>query len=95
MSQKIPHGYYQDKEDFAKRLRRAEGQVRGIARMVEDDAYCIDILTQVSAVRAALDKVAIELVRDHARHCLVNATDTNEQQQKADELVGAIQRLVR
>jgi len=88
------HGYYQNKEHTIKRLKRAEGQVRGIARMVEEDKYCIDILTQVSAAQAALDKVAVELLRDHARHCMVNIANEDEQKNKADELVSAIQRMV-
>jgi DNA-binding FrmR family transcriptional regulator len=88
------HGYYKNKEQTIKRLKRAEGQVRGIARMVEEDTYCIDILTQVSAAQAALDKVAVELLRDHARHCMVNITDENEQRDKASELVGAVQRMI-
>ena len=88
------HGYYQNKDQTIKRLKRAEGQVRGIARMVEEDKYCIDILTQVSAAQAALDKVAMELLRDHAHHCMVSITDENEQIDKANELIGAIQRMV-
>jgi DNA-binding FrmR family transcriptional regulator len=88
------HGYYQNKDQTIKRLKRAEGQVRGIARMIDEDKYCIDILTQVSAAQAALDKVALELLRDHAHHCMVNISNENEQKDKANELVGAIQRMV-
>ncbi len=88
------HGYYQNKDQVLKRLKRAEGQVRGIARMVEEDTYCIDILTQVSAAQAALEKVARELLRDHAHHCMVNISDENEQEVKANELVDAVQRMV-
>lgn len=88
------HGYYQNKDQTLRRLKRAEGQVRGIARMVEEDKYCIDILTQVNAAQAALDKVALELMRDHARHCMVSAGSQSEQQNKADELVGAINRMI-
>lgn len=91
---KTSRGYYQNKEKITKRLKRAEGQVRGVARMVQDDKYCIDILTQVSAARAALDKVAMELIRDHTHHCMVNVVDENEQKVKADELVETIQRMV-
>src|SRR5690606_5015983 len=90
----LHHGYYQNKDQTIKRLKRAEGQVRGIARMVEEDKYCIEILTQVSAAQAALDKVAMKLLRDHAHHCMVNITDENEQNEKANELIGAIQRMV-
>jgi len=86
------YGYADNKEALQKRLKRAEGQVRGISRMVEEDTYCIDILTQISATQAALDKVALELVRDHAKFCLTHGDDTDK---KADELVGAIGRLIR
>jgi len=88
------HGYYDNKELVLKRLKRAEGQVRGIARMVEEDTYCIDVLTQVSAARAALDKVAIELMRDHAKHCMTHITDEVEQNAKADELAHAVGRML-
>lgn len=88
------HGYYQHKEQVLKRLKRAEGQIRGIARMVEEDTYCMDILTQVSAAQAALDKVAIELLRDHAHHCMINIP-RDEQKNKANELVEAVQRMVK
>ncbi len=88
------HGYYENKDQVLKRLKRAEGQVRGIARMVEEDQYCIDVLTQVNAVRAALDKVAIELMRDHAKHCMTHITDKIEQKAKADELANAIGRML-
>jgi len=90
----MKYGYTHNKEAVLKRLKRAEGQVRGIARMVDEDKYCIDILTQVSAAQAALDKVAIELLRDHAKHCMAHATDETEQNTKADELVGAISRML-
>jgi CsoR family transcriptional regulator, copper-sensing transcriptional repressor len=88
------HGYYENKEQVLKRLKRAEGQVRGIARMVEEDKYCIDVLTQVNAAQAALDKVAIELMRDHARHCMTHITDEAEQKVKAEELANAIGRML-
>lgn len=87
------HGYLNDKQAVLKRLNRAEGQVRGVARMVEDEAYCIDILTQINAAQAALDKVAIELLRDHAEHCMTSATTSEEKRQKADELVNAVSRM--
>lgn len=91
---KHTHGYYEQKGQVLKRLKRAEGQVRGIARMVEEDTYCIDVLTQVSAARAALDKVAIELMRDHAKHCMSHITDEEQQNIKADELARAVGRLL-
>ena len=89
------YGYADSKEQITKRLSRAEGQVRGIAKMVEEDRYCIDILTQISAAQAALDKVALELIRDHAKHCLNNDhIGEGGLDAKADELVGAIGRLL-
>jgi DNA-binding FrmR family transcriptional regulator len=89
------YGYTESKPAVLKRLNRAEGQVRGIAKMVEDDRYCIDILTQISAARAALDKVAIELVREHTKHCLIDdEIGTGGVEGKADELVDAIERLM-
>ena len=76
-------------------MNRIEGQVRGVSKMVQDDKYCIDILTQVSAVKAALDKVALELLRDHTRHCLNNdSVHSQDEKDKADELVGAISRML-
>jgi DNA-binding FrmR family transcriptional regulator len=89
------YGYHDNKEQILKRLKRAEGQVRGIARMVEEDKYCIDILTQISAAEAALDKVALELVRDHSKHCMSDAALSDEDRTaKADELVNAVGRLL-
>jgi len=89
------YGYSENKEQVLKRLSRAEGQVRGVARMVEEDKYCIDVLTQINAAQAALDKVALELLRDHARHCLTNdSIAAHGPGDKADELVGAISRML-
>lgn len=89
------YGYHQNKSDITKRLSRIEGQVRGVSKMVDADTYCIDVLTQVSAIRAALDKVALELVRDHAHHCLSNdAVMPKGKENKADELVRAIGRML-
>ncbi len=91
----MTHGYYDNKQQVLNRLKRAEGQVRGIARMVESDTYCIDILTQISAAQAALNKVALELVNDHTKHCMAQASgDPKELQVKADELVAALGRLL-
>ena len=84
----MAHGYNNNKEQLLKRLSRIEGQVRGLSRMVTDDKYCIDIITQISAARAALDRVAVELIRDHASHCLGG---NNE---KADELADAVGRML-
>lgn len=89
------YGYTRSKDQVLKRLKRAEGQVRGVARLVEEDTYCIDILTQINAAQAALDKVALELLRDHAKHCLTDdAVQAHSSDDKADELVGAISRLL-
>lgn len=89
------YGYSDNKPALLKRLKRVEGQVRGVSKMVEDDEYCIDILTQVSAAKAALDKVALELLRDHARHCLSNDhVHPHGKGDKADELVGAVSRML-
>lgn len=89
------YGYSENKDQILKRLTRAEGQVRGVARMVEEDKYCIDILTQISAAQAALDKVALELLRDHAKHCLADdRIQSKGSADKAEELVGAISRML-
>ena len=87
-------GYSATKDQLLKRLRRVEGQVRGIEGMVEDDRYCIDVLTQIQAVQAALDKVALGLLDEHARHCVMGA-DGEEQIDKTDELMAAVGRLMR
>jgi CsoR family transcriptional regulator, copper-sensing transcriptional repressor len=87
-------GYSATKEQLLKRLRRIEGQVRGIEAMVEEDRYCIDVLTQISAVQAALDKVALDLLDEHARHCVMGA-DAADQADKTDELMAAVARLMR
>jgi CsoR family transcriptional regulator, copper-sensing transcriptional repressor len=89
------YGYTDSKPQLLKRLNRIEGQVRGVSKMVEDDKYCIDILTQVSAAKAALDKVALELLRDHAKQCLINdQVHSHGDSDKADELVSAISRML-
>jgi CsoR family transcriptional regulator, copper-sensing transcriptional repressor len=87
-------GYTASKEQLGKRLARIEGQVRGIGRMVEEDRYCIDVLTQISAVQAALDKVALGLLDDHARSCVINA-EGEQQADRTDELMAAVGRLMR
>ena len=88
------HGYTATKDQLLNRLKRIEGQVRGIEGMVDDDRYCIDVLTQISAVQAALDKVALGLLDDHARHCVMGAAD-EEQGEKTEELMAAVGRLMR
>ena len=89
------HGYSASKDQLSKRLRRIEGQIRGVERMVEDDRYCIDILTQIAAVQAALDKVALGVLDDHARHCIVGGAASQEPEQLSDELMAAVGRLMR
>src|SRR4051812_3627211 len=85
-------GYTASKDQLNKRLARIEGQVRGVSRMVDDDRYCIDVLTQISAIQAALDKVALGLLDGHTRHCLVGEGSTDA---SADELMGAVGGLMR
>jgi DNA-binding FrmR family transcriptional regulator len=86
-------GYSATKDQLQTRLRRVEGQIRGVQKMVEDDRYCIDVLTQIAAARAALDKVALGLVDDHARHCIAEAP-ASQKQEMTDELMGAVGRLM-
>jgi DNA-binding FrmR family transcriptional regulator len=88
-------GYSATKEQLLKRLRRIEGQVGGVERMIEQDRYCIDVLTQISAIQAALDKVALGLVDDHARHCLLAGHGSGTPEEMTEELMGAIGRLMR
>jgi len=87
-------GYAGEKESLRKRLARIEGQVRGIAKMVEDDRYCIDVLTQISAVQKAIVAVALGLLDDHVRHCVVGSTGET-QVERMDELMAAVGRLVK
>lgn len=90
-------GYTQDKDAYLKRLRRIEGQVRGLQRMVDEDVYCIDVLTQVSAVTRALQAVALGLLEDHLGHCVSQAVSRGgpEADEKIREAAEAISRLVR
>jgi DNA-binding FrmR family transcriptional regulator len=91
-------GYTNEKDDFLKRLRRIEGQIRGLQRMVENDEYCIDILTQVSAATKALQSVAVGLLDEHLRHCVVGAASASgdtEAERLIDEATSAIERLVK
>ena len=92
-----PHGYIHRKDDYLKRLRRIEGQARGLQRMVEDEKYCIDILTQVSAMTKALQSVALGLLEEHMSHCVVEAAAAGgpEADRKVREASEAIARLVR
>ena len=87
-------GYSDHKDDVKARLSRIEGQVRGIQRMVDDDRYCIDILTQVNAVKAAIDKVALSLLQDHIQHCVTDAVKAGEGEEKLRELTTAVGRFL-
>jgi DNA-binding FrmR family transcriptional regulator len=89
-------GYTATKDQLLGRLSRIEGQVRGVGGMVEDDRYCIDVLTQISAVQAALDKIALGLLDGHVRHCLAGEGEAPpEPAAQAEELMGAVGRMVR
>src|SRR5215467_12267689 len=88
------HGYTANKDAVLKRLRRIEGQVRGVEGMVEENRYCIDVVTQVTAIQAALDKVALELLSEHAAHCVAGA-EGGTREERTDELMAAVKRLLR
>ncbi len=91
-------GYTADKEQLVKRLARIEGQVRGLARMVEDDRYCIDVLTQIAAVKTALESVAMKILDEHVSHCVADAMASGEPDaaaEKSRELLEAVQRFVK
>jgi CsoR family transcriptional regulator, copper-sensing transcriptional repressor len=94
---RVMRGYTQDKDAYLKRLRRIEGQVRGLQRMVEEDTYCVEVLTQISAATRALQAVAIGLLEDHLGHCVTQAIEQGgpDAQEKVREATEAISRLVR
>jgi CsoR family transcriptional regulator, copper-sensing transcriptional repressor len=87
-------GYSASKDQLLKRMKRVEGQVRGIEGMIEDDRYCIDVLTQISAAQAALDKVALGLLDEHARHCVIPGKK-GDPAEMTDEMMAAVGRLMR
>jgi CsoR family transcriptional regulator, copper-sensing transcriptional repressor len=92
------YGYTEKKDKLLKRLARAEGQVRGVARMVEEDRYCIDILTQLAAVDTALESVALEILDDHVKHCVVDALASGDEAdagEKIEELLAAVRRFAK
>jgi DNA-binding FrmR family transcriptional regulator len=92
------HGYGDAKDALVKRLHRIEGQVRGIERMVEDDRYCIDILTQIGAVSTALESLAFEILDDHVNHCVADALTSGDEAQaaqKTEELLAAVRRFAK
>lgn len=96
-SQEADNGYAQDKKRYLARLKRIEGQVRGVHRMVDDDEYCIDVLTQISAVQSALKGVALALLDDHMQHCVLHAAQHggDDAVAKLDEVSAAVARLVK
>ncbi|HET7043715.1 MAG TPA: metal-sensitive transcriptional regulator [Gaiellaceae bacterium] len=92
------HGYSPEKDALAKRLRRIEGQVRGIEKMVADDRYCIDILTQISAATTALESVAFKILDEHVNHCVAGALSSGDEEvaaEKSKELLAAVHRFAR
>ena len=92
------HGYAPHKDQLLKRLARVEGQVRGISRMIEDDRYCIDILTQLGAISTALEGVAMAILDDHVQHCVADALGSGDKRaatEKADELLAAVRRFAK
>jgi CsoR family transcriptional regulator, copper-sensing transcriptional repressor len=94
----VHHGYHAQKDALIKRLHRIEGQVRGIERMVDDDRYCIDILTQIGAVSTALDSLAFAILDDHVKHCVADALaagDERAAREKTDELLTAVRRFAK
>jgi DNA-binding FrmR family transcriptional regulator len=88
-------GYSATKKQLTTRLSRIEGQVRGIQKMVDDDRYCIDVITQISAIQAALDKVALGLLADHADHCIVHGHGGKTPEENSEELMAAVARLMK
>ena len=94
----MTHGYSADRKKLQNRLRRIEGQVRGIEKMVEDDRYCIDILTQIAATTTALETVGLKILEDHTRHCVAGALASGDEsvaQEKTEELLAAVQRFTK
>jgi CsoR family transcriptional regulator, copper-sensing transcriptional repressor len=92
------HGYSENKDALVKRLHRIEGQIRGLERMVEDDRYCIDILTQIAAVNTALESLAFKVLNDHVNHCVADAVASGDREaaaEKTEELLAAVQRFAR
>jgi DNA-binding FrmR family transcriptional regulator len=94
----MPHGYADQKPQLVKRLHRIEGQVRGIERMVDEDRYCIDILTQIGAVSTALESLAVTILDEHVNHCVADAIASGDERaarEKTDELLAAVRRFAR
>ena len=94
----MPHPYFAEKDALVKRLHRIEGQVRGIERMVEQDRYCIDVLTQIAAANTALESLALEILNEHVNHCVAGALESGDKEiaaQKSLELLAAVQRFTK
>jgi CsoR family transcriptional regulator, copper-sensing transcriptional repressor len=94
----MDHGYTKDKDGLVRRLHRIEGQVRGIERMLEENRYCIDVLTQIAAVNTALESLAFRILDDHVRHCVAGALESGDRREaatKAEELLEAVQRFAK
>jgi DNA-binding FrmR family transcriptional regulator len=94
----VSHGYAENKNALIKRLHRIEGQVRGIERMIEDDRYCIDVLTQISAIDTALESLAFEILDDHVNHCVSGAIASGNKKEaavKTEELLAAVRRFAK
>jgi DNA-binding FrmR family transcriptional regulator len=94
----MTHGYVADKATLIRRLHRIEGQVRGIERMVSEERYCVDILTQIAAVSTALESLSVKLLEDHVRHCVADALeagDAETAERKSEDLLAAVQRFSR
>lgn len=91
-----PHGSYQaDRDELLRRLRRIEGQIRGVQRMVEEDTYCVDVLTQISAVVAACEKVGLKVLESHIRKCVADAIASDDGEEKISELTEALERFLK
>ena len=95
MTTATPRGYTATKDQLQSRLKRIEGQVRGVEKMVDEDRYCIDVLTQISAIQAALDKVALGLLDGHARHCMHEGAAEGRADEMASEMMAAVGRLMK
>jgi DNA-binding FrmR family transcriptional regulator len=94
----MTHGYVQDKDALIRRLHRIEGQVRGIERMVEEERYCIDVLTQIAAVKTALESLGFQILDDHVNHCVADALASGDEDaaaEKSQELLAAVHRFAR
>ena len=94
----MPHPYFAEKDALVKRLHRIEGQVRGVERMVEEDRYCIDVLTQIAAANTALQSLALEILNEHVNHCVAGALESGDKEiaaEKSLELLAAVQRFAK